>query len=757
VAEAATPILKSRSRAILSDGRVRGAIQGSDLFTIAYHLAGKPTKLDIATAVRVLVANGLPDEAREDVASRMARDTANDPAFLLYHEQTFCPDRRGGFDGRLGQALLRASFALGWLDRRDAPPPRAPPPRAPRRAASPAPAKPVGRRAPGKPSPGRAAEKPAPAKPAPPLVPAPPPLPGAPPPAPVSVAFTLPGEDAIARLLAAPLGGIAAVRHALAAHALTAAERFEELLAPRQMPSVEPHRYQIETARRVLRYFRGRALLADEVGLGKTVEALMILREYQLRGAVRRALVLVPPALLGQWAGELAEKAGIAARTTDDASLRAEPEAFWGGEGVVLASLATARSPRHAALVQATPWDLVVVDEAHHVKNRATAGFKLVDGLKSRFLLLLTATPIETDLLELYNLVTLLKPGQFATPAAFRAQFVDKKDPLSPRNRERLRGLLAEVMVRNTRADSGLALPPRYVSTVAVDPLPEERALYDAVVSFLRAHGGDAAARMLATTLLLEAGSSPAAVRGTLTRSLAGEKRAPEVRRALAELAKQAASVASTRKSRAVVDLVRAHPDQVLVFTRFRDTLADLDGALRAAGVTPLLFHGGLSGEAKARALAAFREGGKVLLATDVGGEGQNLHHCHVLVNYDLPYNPMLIEQRIGRLHRMGQREEVRVYNLCARGTAEERVLDLLDRRLHLFELVVGEMDMVLGNLADERDLEERIVELYALSKSDAELDHGFDSIAAELAAARGRYEQVKSLDGALFGKDYEA
>jgi superfamily II DNA/RNA helicase len=126
-------------------------------------------------------------------------------------------------------------------------------------------------------------------------------------------------------------------------------------------------------------------------------------------------------------------------------------------------------------------------------------------------------------------------------------------------------------------------------------------------------------------------------------------------------------------------------------------------------------------------------------------------------VNYDLPYNPMLIEQRIGRLHRMGQREEVRVYNLCARGTAEERVLDLLDRRLHLFELVVGEMDMVLGNLADERDLEERIVELYALSKSDAELDHGFDSIAAELAAARGRYEQVKSLDGALFGKDYEA
>ena len=500
----------------------------------------------------------------------------------------------------------------------------------------------------------------------------------------------------------------------LAAHALASAERFEELLALTLMTlgKVEPHAYQIETARRVLRFFRGRALLADEVGLGKTVEALMILREYQLRGAVRRALVIVPPALLGQWVGELTEKAGIVPRTTEGAALRADPEGFWRGEGVVVASLATARSPRHIGAVQAEPWDLVIVDEAHHVKNRGTSSFKLVDGVKSWFLLLLTATPIETYLEELYNLVTLLKPGQFATPAAFRAQFVDRKDPLAPRNRERLRGLLAEVMVRNTRADSGLALPPRYVSTVAVDALPEERALYEAVVAFLRAHAGDAKARMLGSTLLLEAGSSPAAVRGTVARAIEAREeagKAPELRAALAELGARAAKVRGTRKAKALVDLVKAHPDQVLVFTRFRETLGDLERVLREAGVSPLAFHGGMGAEAKRAALGAFREGGKVLLATDVGGEGQNLHHCHVLVNFDLPYNPMLIEQRIGRLHRMGQKEEVRVYNLCAKGTAEERVLDLLDRRLHLFELVVGEMDMVLGNLADERDLEERI------------------------------------------------
>jgi superfamily II DNA or RNA helicase len=749
--------LSARSVALLQDARVRDALRGSDLFTLAVFLLGEPPKLAVLGAIDALRAAGLPDDVPlSPLAQRMAADTARDPAYLTFNDHTFCPDFRGDFGERVSQALSRIAVAMDRVFGPEGPPPR---PRASRKAPV---AKTPAARSPARKAPAAkvpAAKAPAAKVPAPKVSPEPlaPPLPPAPQLVAAPVSFALPGADEIAPLLAAPLAGIAGVRHALAAHALTAAERFEELLALGRMSGVEPHRYQIETVRRVLRFFRGRALLADEVGLGKTVEALMILREYQLRGAVRRALVVVPPALLGQWVGELHEKAGITPRTTDDAALRADPEAFWGAEGVVVASLATARAPRHAPLAQATPWDLVVVDEAHHVKSRTTAGFKLVDGLKSRFLLLLTATPIETDLEELYNLVTLLKPGQFATPAAFRAQFVDKKDPLSPRNRERLRGLLAEVMVRNTRADSGLALPPRYVSTVAVDPLPEERALYDAVVAFLRAHGGDASARLLAETLLLEAGSSPSAVRGTLDRARAGEKRSAEIRGALAALAKQAASVSATRKSRALVDLVRAHPDQVLVFTRFRDTLAELDRALHAAGLSPLLFHGGLSGDAKERALAAFREGGKVLLATDVGGEGQNLHHCHVLVNYDLPYNPMLIEQRIGRLHRMGQQEEVRVYNLCARGTAEERVLDLLDRRLHLFELVVGEMDMVLGNLADERDLEDRIVELYARSRSDAEIEQGFDAIAGELAAARGRYEQVKSLDGALFGKDYEA
>ena len=753
-------------------------LSGADLFTIAFAFSGadeaKPFR--VATAVPALHGMGLPTTIPEALLfERIADSVAADRAYVAYNATSFVLDRHTRLGARLGQALVRPGvqeIVMPGVERaprarpspeleptsrtrpsaRVEPAPKKEPPAKPAPAKA-APAKP----APAKPAPAKAAPpKPAPAKPAPaklaPELPAPPPV------AEAKVSFQGLTAADVAALLAAPVAGTAAVSHALRAHALASAEQFEELLGLADLEGVEPHRYQIDTARRVLRALRGRALLADEVGLGKTVEALMILREYQIRGMVRRALVLVPPALLPQWAGELSSKARIEARTTEDPRRSEDPEAFFAAEGVLVASLALCRSARWAALVQSTPWDLVVVDEAHHVKNRASASFKLVDGLTSRFLLLLTATPIETDLEELYNLVTLLKPGQFATPAAFRERFVDAKDPLAPKNRDRLRGLLAEVMVRNTRAESGLSLPPRFVTTVAVEPLEEERALYDDVLAFVREHGRDEGNRLVASTLLLGAGSSPAAALGSLQRLSHSEKRSAGVREALGALAKKAAAVRGSRKGRALVDLAKAHGDQMLVFTRFRDTLGYVDATLREAGLAPALFHGGLSASEKRASLEAFKSGrARVLVSSDVGGEGQNLHHAHVLVNFDLPYNPMLIEQRIGRLHRMGQKEEVRVYNLCQKGTAEERVLDLLDRRLHLFELVVGEMDMVLGNLSDERDLEERIIGLYASARSDEEIARGFDALGDELQAARGHYEQVKALDEKLFGKDYGA
>ena len=574
-------------------------------------------------------------------------------------------------------------------------------------------------------------------------------------PPPVSVTAIDP--ERLARVLDGPPSDALRVSLALRANALRAAAEFQDLVSLATLRGVDSHVYQTETVRRVLRVLRGRALLADEVGLGKTIEALMVVREYQLRGMARRALVLTPPALVRHWAGELEAKAGIEARTTEDPRLRDDPQAFWREEGLVVASLALARGARHASSVQEVSWDIVVVDEAHHVKNRHTAGWKLVDGIKSRFLLLLTATPVETDLEEIYNLVTLLKPGQLTTPAEFRRQFVDPKDPTAPRDSERLRRLLADVMVRNTRAQSGLALPPRYVSTVAVEPSEAERELYDETVTLLRDHAADVRARLVTSTLLLEAGSSPHALRATLVRIGTGDKHGESLRQGARRLAQLLERVEGSRKLDALLQIVRANEGRVLVFTRFRDTLEHIAAGLRSSGIDPALFHGGMSAAERHSAIERFRAGARVLVATDVGGEGQNLQFCQTLVNFDLPWNPMLIEQRIGRLHRMGQTGEVRVFNLCARGTVEDRVLEVLDRRLHLFELVVGEMDMVLGNLDDEQDLEQRILALYATARGDDEVARGFDRIAEELAVARGRYERVRSLDENLFRTDFEA
>lgn len=587
--------------------------------------------------------------------------------------------------------------------------------------------------------------------------PAPDPPPAdAPAPSTIPVRFAAAPAAAVAALLGGRVGNVRDMSLALRAHALAAAERFNDLIGLSSLRGVDSHAYQVETARRVLRVLKGRALLADEVGLGKTIEALMILREYELRGMARRVLVLVPPALVHHWRGELQEKGGLEVRTTLDAAVRRDPESFWAAEGIIVASLALARTRRHAETIRGLRWDMVIVDEAHHAKNRATLAWQLLNGLESRFLLLLTATPVETDLEELYNLVTLLRPGQFATPAAFRQSYVDPKDPTSPRNRERLRALLAEVMVRNTRARSGLALPPRFVTTVAVEPTPRERELYDAVVALVsdvKAHG---ATRLTSATLLLEAGSSPKALEATLERLADSETHDERVRAAAGCLLPLARSIECPRKDAAVLDVVRASGEQVLVFTRFRRTAEHLSAVLRDAGVEAATFHGGFDAEQKREALEAFRRGARCLVSTDVGGEGQNLQFCHVLVNYDLPWNPMAIEQRIGRLHRMGQTEPVRVLNLCARGTAEERLLGVLHDRLHLFELVVGEMDMVLGNLADDRDLQDRILSLYSEARTEADIAAGFDAIAEELGHGRARYEAARALDTALFGEDFE-
>ena len=551
-------------------------------------------------------------------------------------------------------------------------------------------------------------------------------------------------------------GTLEQVHLALAAWRLKLQGQFDELLCLSRLKGVERFDYQVETVFKVMRTFRGRALLADEVGLGKTIEAGMVLLEYLLRGLVRRALVLVPAALVPQWREELHEKFGIEAKAMEDSGFRKDAESVRASEGVVVASLQSARRQPHAGWIREQSWDLVVVDEAHHVKRRGTESYRLVDGLKSRFLLLLTATPVETDLEELYNLVNLLKPGQLTTPAGFKRQFVARGDPLAPVNRDRLRELLAEVMVRNTRATAGLGvrLPPRFARTVIVDPSPEEAALYDAVVQAVRS-GAPAEERMLLRLLMEEAGSSAMAVRRTIER-LPDSGRLPAAVIGRLKDAVEAACKSPSRKLVRLVDLLKGAGGKAVVFTKYRGTLDAVSGALSAAGIRHVVFHGGMGGQEKHEAVERLRDDVPVLAATEVGGEGQNMQCANILVNMDLPWNPMRIEQRIGRLHRLGQTKEVQIINLCGKGSAEERILDVLDRRIHLFELVIGEVDLILGRTMEEREFEDRILDIYASSADEKGVALGFEKLGDELEAGRKQYDKVKALDDALFQRDYE-
>jgi superfamily II DNA or RNA helicase len=561
------------------------------------------------------------------------------------------------------------------------------------------------------------------------------------------------GDELLGRLLRGdhdPLGSLRLARQGIE---LLAEEGFDRLLALDDIRGINHYAHQLETVLRVLKRFRGRVLLADEVGLGKTIESCIILKEYMLRGQVRRALVLVPPALVGQWTAELREKFGIDAVTTRDSLCRQDPQTFWQSGGVIVASLGTARAKSHATLLKKQYFDLIMVDEAHHIKNRTTKGWQLVNELRSRFFLLLTATPVETNLTELYNLVTLLRPGTLGTAAEFRSRFVDSDDPAQPRDAEQLRTLLKEVMVRNTRAVSGIVLPPRSARTIIVKPTQEERQFYELLLTETRRLAGQH--RALFRLLLEEAGSSPAAVAATAAGSKQRRKDAA-LDRALGAIEAAALTIARTEKLDRLAELVGG--DKVLIFSRFRATMDHIAANLAGRGVAFVPFHGGMNAEDKDRAVTVFeQEGIDVMLCSEIGGEGRNLQFCHRLINFDLPWNPMQIEQRIGRIHRIGQTETVEVINLACAETVEERILDVLDRRINLFELVVGEMDMVLGELSDEREFEDRVFDIVAQSADSQAVDAGFESLAEKLIEARGKLDKTKALDEALFGTEYEA
>jgi SNF2 family DNA or RNA helicase len=608
----------------------------------------------------------------------------------------------------------------------------------------------------------------------------------------------LPGADAVLdAVVSGTLTSSGLYRLQLQAERLLLVTGFDELVCLDSLDFV-PFGYQVKTAQTALRRFRGRGLLCDEVGLGKTIEAGLVLKEYLLRRLASRVLIVTPPALVEQWREELATKFRLNDFvTSSDPEFRALGPQAWATFPHVVASLATARRAEHRREITQIVYDLIVVDEAHHLKNRASVSWKFVNALQKKYILLLTATPVQNDLDELYNLITILKPGQLKTPRQFRQQFVVQGDPRLPKNRGRLRELLADVMVRHARSQVSVSLPPRHAHTIRLRLSPDERALYEDVSAFVREQigpsgsepsneaeespdGGPALSRspehsegtvegltsaqkFTLQMVQREIGSSPWAAAPTLQK-LADRNKMQPYRTQLLALADRARQVESWAKAAALEKLLlpmvetgAGRDGKAIIFTHFNATLERLAERLRALGVDFVLYHGGLSTAQKDEAIHRFEQSAPVLLSTEAAGEGRNLQFCRTMINFDLPWNPMRIEQRVGRIHRIGQTQEVNIFNLSAEGTIEDYILDLLDRKLNMFELVIGEMGMILGQLADERDFEDLVMEVWSRARTPDEVASGFEQLGEALVQARQAYRHTQEYDEALFGEDFTA
>lgn len=527
-------------------------------------------------------------------------------------------------------------------------------------------------------------------------------------------------------------------------------QTFDELLCLPHLRGVDHHWYQIETARKVLKQFHGRVLLADEVGLGKTVEAGMILKEYMLRGMAERILILTLASLVGQWREEMESKFGLEFLTSQDRLLHRDARAFWEHPRII-ASIAAARRDIHAEHLSGRQFDLVIVDEAHHLKNRSSKNWKLVDGLQKRFLLLLSATPIQNSLVELYNLLTLLKPGIFKTEKEFRSIYVTPGNPRLPANRGRLQELMRDVMVRNTRALVDVRLPPRHAATVVVEPSPEELDCYQELSRCIRGLTEEERIQdsMPLHHLLEAAGSSPSAAAASLARFLK-----PESAAEWQELSAKYGRLFRGAKSDALLSLLEKNPsEKKIVFARSRETLHMLGDSLREREIPFACFEGSLSGAEKDSAIERFREEIPVLLSTESGGEGRNLQFCYTLINFDLPWNPQLIEQRIGRIHRIGQTREVFVFNLALKHTAEEHMLRILDEKIHMFELVIGEIQSILGEMEESQSFASLVFSAWVMQTEEGRR-RAFDRLSDRLAAAMQEYESSKALDDDVFGEE---
>ncbi|WP_100010676.1 DEAD/DEAH box helicase [Lentibacillus sediminis] len=488
---------------------------------------------------------------------------------------------------------------------------------------------------------------------------------------------------------------------------------FSGLQAKKYLPHMNFLEHQESTAEQVIEQMNGRAILADEVGLGKTIEAGLILKEYMIRGQVKKALILAPASLVNQWVRELNEKFYIPA-------IAHRKNYNWDQYEVAVTSIDKAKRSPHREAILDMDYDLILIDEAHKLKNHKTKNYAFVRSLRKKYCLLLTATPVQNKLVEIFNLVSILKPGHLGNYESFRETY--GKDGKDIAEDDYLKTLIQKVMVRNTRKDTSLRDTKRNIETIWVDFTLEEKQTYEYLDNQIRSFSG-----FSKITYLRELCSSREACYLSL-KKLADENNIEDDLQPLLGAIEQLPHHAKAEK---LIEVIKKIGDEkVIIFTEYRATQLYLQWMLKQHGITSVPFRGGFKSGKKDWMRQLFQNHAQVLIATEAGGEGINLQFCNYMINYDLPWNPMRLEQRIGRIHRYGQEKDVHIYNFAIRETIEEHVMKLLYEKINLFEQVIGHLDAILAEL-EIPDMEKEIQNIFSESASFGETKIKLDNLSA--------------------------
>ncbi|WP_138415823.1 DEAD/DEAH box helicase [Aquibacillus sediminis] len=504
----------------------------------------------------------------------------------------------------------------------------------------------------------------------------------------------------------------------------TSTPEFKGLTAPNHLPHVNFLQHQLDSAQQVVEEMNGRGILADEVGLGKTIEAGLILKEYMIRGLVKKALILVPASLVNQWVNELNQKFYIPA-----ISQRKRP--VWDQQNIVVTSLDTAKRPVHRDVILEQEYDFVLIDEAHKLKNHKTKNYEFVRALKKKYCLLLTATPVQNKLTDIFNLVSILKPGYLGSYDEFTKKF--GRDRKNLFNDGKLKQLVQNVMVRNRREDTGIDWTKRHVKTIWVDFTEDEQEAYDEL-----SHISRETSNFSSITYTRELCSSREACYLSL-RKLVNENNELPNRDDYEAFMQRIEQLPHHAKADKVIELIQNTDEKFIIFTEYRATQFYLQWYLQQHGISSVPFRGGFKRSKKDWMRQLFENHAQVLIATEAGGEGINLQFCNNMINYDLPWNPMRLEQRIGRIHRFGQEQDVHIYNFAIRNTMEEHVLHLLYEKIKLFERVVGNLDDILADL-DIGDVEKEIQSIFQESATDGEAKIKLENLSSVISYAQNQY-----------------